>query len=462
MGSIKTLRSEIERSMMLFGFNLTQLSKLADIKTGNLSTFLKKNRPIPIQQLDRITRAFGYGDGWFYPLYVDECFSNEKVIRHKMVSYLIRCSELSKFNCINLVMPRLLEDQKNIDILFSVAESLFDNGKKKESAFFYQIITEHEKDSHSERLAISHYKLFRVYLGKNAEENWKAIIQFHPFRKRVPERFQLDALLQLSTICFTLHRWKEVETYADELRELAEAVYNDELRKSNNNIIEPLTIDRHLVVYYGQGYLLKSVALEMQGQYEKSKKYLQGYADLSWFKLLDDVGKREVEKFSVWGKANLYTLDLLSGNINILTDYVDFLENHSEEILPALITIVQSANIFKFSIDDILERFSDSIISFDSYRDPINVSRYLQFRYHKSKYEFENSRIGTGIDDILRCIALADIANHHEEYKRSLKLFWKYKDYASDQQIDYFQKIMDGGCEDEETFIFVSRVNQIN
>ncbi|AIG24921.1 hypothetical protein EGH10_08750 [Brevibacillus laterosporus] len=96
-------------------------------------------------------------------------------------------------------------------------------------------------------------------------------------------------------------------------------------------------------------------------------------------------------------KANVYTLDLFSGNINILTDYVDFLENHSEEILPALITIVQSANIFKFSIDDILERFSDSIISFDSYRDPINVSRYL---YHKSKYEFENSRIGTGIDDI--------------------------------------------------------------
>jgi len=43
-----------------------------------------------------------------------------------------------------------------------------------------------------------------------------------------------------------------------------------------------------------------------------------------------------------------------------------------------------------------------------------------------------------------------------------LKLFWKYKDYASDQQIDYFKKIMDGGCEDEETFTFVSRVNQIN
>ncbi|RAP17461.1 hypothetical protein C2W64_00764 [Brevibacillus laterosporus] len=139
MYSIKTLRSEIERSMMLFGFNLTQLSKLADIDSGNLSTFLKKNRPIPIQQLDRITKVFGYGEGWFYPLYVDECFSNEKVVRHKMVSYLIRCSELSKFDCLNLVIPRLLEDQKNIDIMFSVAESLFDKGKKKESAYFYQM-----------------------------------------------------------------------------------------------------------------------------------------------------------------------------------------------------------------------------------------------------------------------------------------------------------------------------------
>lgn len=72
----------------------------------------------------------------------------------------------------------------------------------------------------------------------------------------------MDALLQLANTCFSLHRCAEVEKYADELRQLATLVYQDELRKQQNNRgDEPLKTDRHLVVYYGQGYLLKAAAL---------------------------------------------------------------------------------------------------------------------------------------------------------------------------------------------------------
>lgn len=463
MKSIKTLRSEIERSMMLFGFNLTQLSKLADISSGNLSNILKKNRPITIQQIDRITKAFGYGEGWFYPLFIDECFSNGKVVRHKMISYLIRCSELNKFDCVELVIQKILEDQKNVSIIFSVAEALFENGNGEKAGYFYQLVIENEKESHSERLAISQYKLFRIQQGKDAEENWKAVIRFDSYRNRVPENFQLDALLQLATVCFTLHKWKDVEKYADELRRLAKIVYHDELRKSKSNIIEPLKTERHLVVYYGQGYLLKGVALEMQGLYEEAKKFVLIYADLGWFELLDDLGQKEIEKFRIWGKANMYTLDLLLGNIGVLSEYIDFLIQYPNEHTAGFLTIMKSANLHNFSVDDILERFSNEIKGFDTCKDPINISRHLHFRYQKALYEFRNKRISRGIDDTLRCLGLSDIVNHHQVYKRCVELLWKYRKYASKQQKEYFEAIvMKGGYKDAKIPTFFSCDNWIN
>ncbi|MFA4133136.1 MULTISPECIES: hypothetical protein [unclassified Brevibacillus] len=88
-----------------------------------------------------------------------------------------------------------------------------------------------------------------------------------------------------------------MEFYADELLSLSFKVYDNELRKrKNNKVCDPLKTDRHLVVYYGQGYLLKCVALQMQGLYGEARECVQGYADLAWFELLDEVGLKEVEK----------------------------------------------------------------------------------------------------------------------------------------------------------------------
>lgn len=114
--------------------------------------------------------------------------------------------------------------------------------------------------------------MFRAAQGTDAEENWKAVIRFEPYRKRLPENFQLDGLLQLANVCFMQQKWREVEKYADELRSLAMKVYQDELRKrKNGKTCEPLRTERHLVVYYGQGFLAKGVALQMQGLYNEAK-----------------------------------------------------------------------------------------------------------------------------------------------------------------------------------------------
>ncbi len=439
----RSLRSEIETHQKQNGYTLSKLSELSGINHGHLSDILRGNRPMTIGQLDALTKVFGKPFGWLYELYTEECFAKERVSRPRVIPYLIRCAEIGLKDCIQQIVSKLLDDPKNVGILFSVAEQLFEGGKRKESVPFYEFVIENEKDSHSDRFLISQYRLFRAAQGTDAEENWKAVIRFEPYRKRLPENFQLDGLLQLANVCFVLQRWSEMEKYADELRTLAMKVYQDELRKrKSNKNCEPLKTERHLVTYYGQGFLLKGAALQMQDLHEEAKKYVHGYADLGWFELLDDVGQREVEKFKTWAKANFYTYDLLMGEVTILPEYLKFLAKHPAEIPAGLLTLMEAASKYDIFIEPILEQYSVEIERFYKYEDPVNIGRHYNFRYNKVVYELKKGRITNALEEILCCLDLADKLKNQEAFKRCTALFWEHRHHASEQHERIYQEII--------------------
>ncbi|MBO8163658.1 MAG: helix-turn-helix transcriptional regulator [Brevibacillus sp.] len=452
-----TIRSEIEKKVKEKGYTLSKLGEMTGINPGNLSEILNGNPPraITIRQLDAIAAAFGYEPGWLYELYPEECVTRERVSRPRVIPFLIRCAELDREDLIERVVSLLMENPKNVSILYAVGEQLFEAGKRKESSLFYRLVIDNEKDNHSDRYLISQYRLFRASLGTDVEENWKAVIRFEPYRHKLPENYRLDALLQLANVCFTLHRWKDVERYADELRELAKVVYQHELRKKRRNITnEPLQTERHLVVYYGQGHLLKSEALEKQGHYDKAREYILGYAELGWFELLDETGIKEVEKFRLWARANLYTLDILMGNTTILPEYVDFLADHPNELLPGLTTIIESANKYKFSIDSVLDRFSDQISNFSTYQGSINKERLFRFRYELAIYRLQIGEYTNGIDDVLKCLDLSTEMNDCYSFIQAVALFEAYRTYITDKQEKKFKSIMKEVSRDESIFPF--------
>ncbi|ULO07850.1 DNA-binding protein [Paenibacillus sp. 19GGS1-52] len=444
---LTTLRSEIEKNLSRSGHNLASFAKVSGLNRGSLSAILHGNPPKPVSlgQLDSITKAFAFPEGWLYPLYVEECFSEERVSRRRVEPFLVRCAEIGKQQCIDEILSRILEYSKSLEIIFSVAEKLFRNGKVQESLIFYKIIAANEPDNYSERLAISQYRIFNsLQAVVDAEDNLRAVITFEPFRGRLPEAMQLDGLLKLAKVCFLLNMWKDVEKYADELRALANGVYREELqlRKKNGRRSEELQTERPLVVYYGHGYLLKASALTKLRRYEEAKKYTAGYSDLSWFEMMDEVGRQAVETFRLYAIANSYTLEMLVGNIKALPAYISFLAEHPGEILPGMLIIMESANRYGFSADAALTRFSREILRFGQFQDPINVDRLFRLNYEVAMYLIDRQEYSKGIEHTIQSLQLSMKLNTEKGIIKCVTLFEINRVHASDKQQQLYTDLM--------------------
>lgn len=442
---LTTIRSEIEKNLSRSGHNLASFAKVSGMNRGSLSAILHGNPPKPISlgQLDAVTRAFGFPEGWLYPLYVDECFSEDKVSRRRVEPFLVRCAEIGKYHCIEDVLSRIMEFSKPLDIIYSVAEKLFAAGKSKESKIFYKIVVENEQDSYSERLAISQYRIFKsLETIVDTEEKLRAVITFEPFRGRLPEEMQLDGLLKLANVCFTLHKWKDMEKYADELRALANGIYRERLRMKAGRRTEELPLLRPLVLYYAQGYLIKATALTKQEKYDEAKIYTAGYADLGWFENLDEEGRQIVEDFRLFAVANNFTLEMLMGNFSILPAYTAFLADNPGEILPGLVIIMEAANRYGFTADNVLTQFSREMVRFEQFQDPVNVDRLYRLRYQISLYLMNRGQYNQGVEYLLQCLSLAIRLNSAKDLIDCVTLFETIRDWATDQQQKKYRTII--------------------
>ncbi|QUL54660.1 DNA-binding protein [Paenibacillus tritici] len=444
---LTTIRTEIEKNLSRSGHNLASFAKVSGLNRGSLSAILHGNPPKPISlgQLDAMTRAFGFPEGWLYPLYVDECFSEDRISRRRVEPFLVKCAEIGKQQCIEEVLRRIMEYQRPLDIIYRVAERLFCSGRIQESIIFYRLIVENEQDGYSERMAISKYRIFKsleTTPDVDMEQKLRAVISFEPYRGLLPEDMQLDGLLKLAKVCFALHRWKDVEKFADELRALANGIYREELRRTKGKRGEPFQAERPLVVYYGHGYLLKASALTKQGEYELAKRYTAGYADLGWFEMLDDEGRSSVESFKLFAVANGFTLEILMGNISVLPSYIAFLSEHPGEILSGMVIIMESANRFGFSADAVMSRFSREMLRFEQFQDTINVDRVYRLYYQIAIYHISRNQCSKGIDYIIHCLRLTIRLNSGKDFINCVTLFELNRDYASEVQQNAYRELI--------------------
>ncbi|WP_431086484.1 DNA-binding protein [Paenibacillus sp. 8b26] len=462
MENATTIRSEIEKELKLGGYTFNSFGQATGLNRGIFSAMLNGNppKPISVRQMDLITKALNYPEDWLYDLYVDECFYDGRPHWKRVKPFLIRCVEIGNLRCVEKVLSRLMEDLNHIPTIFALAEELYEEGKYQEAAPFYECVIENEKYQHSERLAISHYRIFSLSINVNPDRDLEAALRFMPFRNRVPLEFHLDGLLKLTNLYYKLHQWKEVERYADELRSFANIVCENRRNNKKNN---SLNTERHLVVYYGQSYLMKGNALEKQERYEEAMRYTDGYADLSWFEDLGEIGRKEVRKFTVWADANRLNLNILMGNTKSLPMYIQFLKNNPQEILLGLLTIVESANKHGFSIEHILQQFSKELTSFNNelsvdtsyYNQSFSYDAYADLCYQLAIYMFNNFLHEKAIYYVLKSLRKCIEMEKKEKFAVCTALFQKFRSQATkDQKLEY-ENIM------EEVLINANKKNEV-
>ncbi|AZK46776.1 XRE family transcriptional regulator [Paenibacillus lentus] len=450
------IRSVIEQELERGGYSLSSFASRSGINRGTLSAILNGNppKPIAISQLDLITEALEYPKGYYYPLYVDECVDSDQPNRRRLKAFLLRCAEVGQIECIQEVLNRIVENLNYIPMIFDIGEELYEKGLREESRLFYNVVIESEKYQHSERLAISHYRIFRLSLGDDTEANLIAATRFELYRTRLPEDFQLDGLLHLINVYLTLQKYEQAEIYTDELRRLAKSVYKNYERAYYQSKDFQFRVERHLIVYYGQGYLLKGVALQFQRRFEEVPKYIAGYADLSWFVGLDELGKQMVEKYKLFAKLNIYNLKVLSGDQSVITEYIELVKDHPYEILPSLRAIVESANMYGYFVDDLLEEFDVGTKLYDQfgnyYNTEVSRNRYLRLNYHLSVYYFRKEDHLEGIKKTLYTLKYAISLSSKDYFMKIVPLFERYRSYATDEQLKEYETLLKGVLKDAE------------
>ncbi|WP_269636724.1 helix-turn-helix domain-containing protein [Paenibacillus forsythiae] len=430
------------------GLTMQSFAERAGVNRGTLSAIINRNPPrkISVRELDLITKGMGLPEGELYNLYAEECFIQSVPHWRRLKPFLLRCAQTGKLVCIEKVLVMLLDNLSHIGEIFATAEQMYEQGYMEASQILYQSVIEGEKYNNSERLAVSHYRVFQMAVGKDMEANLRAALQFEPYRKSLPVELRLDALVELLKIYFFIHNWRHIIELSDELIQQSQAAFRERKRRRKNSTSlrrDPVWLRRSLIHYYGQGYLCKATALQKMGDFEEARMEISRYSDLSWLEPASDEEEQEVMKYTSWARANSYTLDILAGRQEVLDDYADFLREHPEEILSGLATIIQSANKYNFSIDDILWKFFDEISGFESYNDSVSMERRLRFAIQISIYYFRRGRFNEGIESCLKALDLAVTTNNETVLAEAVALFEAYRSYSGPSQEQIFKTVIE-------------------
>ncbi|GGF97901.1 helix-turn-helix domain-containing protein [Paenibacillus aceti] len=470
MISTVTIRAELESYIKKEGITLHQFAETSGINVGTLSGIINGNRPISIGQLDLITEIMGLPEGSYYEMYVDESFASSAPHWRRLRPFLLRCAELRRHDCIQKVLVLLIEDIKQVAGIFETAEIMFEQGLKEAAILLYECVVESERSSHCERLAISYFRLFQIY-QKDNHKNFTAAAQFIPYRHRLPEHLVLDGLVMLAELYYVNKDWDEVEKYTDELCNLTEILYRKRCWETPD--FRP---SRSLVYYYGIGYLYKGACYEFRRMFSESRKWIAKYADLSWFESLDQNMLVEVERYKMFARANLLSIDVKEGRVSRIPEYIEFLKENPSEVLEGLITLLESANRHKFFVDEHLSLFSDEIKYYLSiskqipddhnnqdfvYKEQVHTFRCSLFFQKYAIYCFRKKMLAEGIKNTLLSLKFSIRINSKSMMANSMILYEFYRDYSTTEQQTTYIKLCEEAWDNEEEFSMDDYANSI-
>ncbi|SEU23769.1 helix-turn-helix transcriptional regulator [Paenibacillus sp. NFR01] len=439
-----TILAELDHYMKKEALTVARFAERSGLHSGTLSNILHGHRPIAMQQLDRITMAMQLPEGFFYELYIDNYIIDSQPDWRRISPLLQRCAELGMLEAIRRVIMHLMDNLAYSPLLFNTAEELLEQGYPDAAALLFESVAEGERFQHSERLAFCRFRLFAISLRSGQETTLRAANQFEPYVERLDETDQLDALKQLADVFASLHYWDKVDELAERLKYKASIQYRHSLKRPLQK--QPSRLYIYYILY---SFLLRSAAAEERGDFETALQYAAMYSNVNWMKSPPSPEEEKViEQFKEWSTANTYLYRLMSGDVAALPDYIRYIENKENEIFPALYKIIQAANRYRFSVDELLLRFSHYLpyrsqrSRLGEFSEQITSDRYLRFLAELAVYYLERQQPDPGFHYLLESLERSVKIKKDSTIVRCVGIFEQYRYLAAPESSSRYTRLI--------------------
>ncbi|WP_018750270.1 helix-turn-helix domain-containing protein [Paenibacillus sanguinis] len=458
-----TIRQQLKDYLNGAGLTLQQFSDICGINAGTVSAMLSGQRQISMHNLDRLTMGMGLAEGSLYEVYLEDCLLKSSPDWRRMGPFIHRCAELNKLDCIERLVQALADHLAYIPLLFDMAELLWNEGKRDAAALLYLCIVECEKYQHSERLALSRYRLFKIELGADQERNLRAVAWFEEYVDRLDESNQLDAIKDLADVYASLHRWDRVQLLAEELERKA-AIQRRHRPKRKGEEVES-SPSRELLFYLLYAYLLMANVCDAREEYERALQYVNLYShgERLDIEVLNEAEEQIVKQFYQWGQGNACLYRLMSGEVEALAGYVEYITHHVEESIPAMYRILQAANRFSLNVDHLLEHYGEKLVfeerssRLGTYNAQIVADQYIRYVSELAYYHFGAQRYESGFGYLFEGLELAIRYNHESMLIHCVRLFERFRHGVSESGRKQYKKLLCEVQTNEEKKLFVAK-----
>lgn len=205
--------------------------------------------------------------------------------------------------------------------------------------------------------------------------------------------FNPDILVEMLEAAHLFEQWSKLIYTADVLYNYAQLIYEEQQYcKAMGLTIPEIETKRPLVYYFGFSQQMRGVAYRQLGDYEQAKVSIYRYAELGWLEGLGRDGLEIVREFRVLAKVNLYAVEILSGKLGLLKDYVRVLQNYPKGMLDGLVVIMQTALCYELNVDEQLLLLTDGIRGIKSELDGDLQSKYRRFCYLVGLYNMRKAQ----------------------------------------------------------------------
>lgn len=247
-----------------------------------------------------------------------------------------------------------------------------------------------------------------------------------------------DSLTDMLKVSFSWENWTAILEISDRLFELAIMTYGSQQQGMKRH-----SLKKNIAYYLGYSACMKGIAYQKLGNLAESRKCIRLYEDMSWIKDLNQEVLEEVEYYRNIAAANTFVIDLLEGKTEVLPDYVEFIrKGDKEELLACLITVLESAIKYNFSIDWVLDEFKEQLKELSCREKQEDIRYYIDYMHLSAIYLYKRQKIHDAINLTLYILVISSKLYDGTGFRKIVSFYEHIRSHASAEQQESYRNIM--------------------